>query len=69
MNDMSTVEQAETTVTQLSADGLRRFRAWFEQYDADRWDQEFEQDSQSGKLDALADRAIQDFEAGRCREL
>ena len=66
---MSTVEQAESTVSQLSAEEMRQFREWFEQFDADLWDREFEEDVASGKLDELADRAIQDFRAGRCKEL
>ena len=66
---MSTVEQAESTVSQLSAEELRQFRAWFEQFDADLWDREFEEDVKSGKLDELAARAVQDFRAGRCKEL
>jgi hypothetical protein len=65
---MSTVEQAESTVAQLSAEELRQFRAWFEEFDAELWDREFEDDATSGRLDELADRAIRDFKAGRCKK-
>ena len=66
---MSIVEEAESTVARLSAEELRRFRAWFDQFDADLWDREFEEDVASGQTRRLADRAIQDFRAGRCKEL
>ena len=66
---MGAVEQAESTDSQLSAEELRQFRAWFEELDADQWDREFEEDAKSGKLDGLAARAIEDFHAGRCKEL
>ena len=33
------------------------------------WDRQFESDVKSGKLDSLADQAISDFRAGRCKEL
>jgi hypothetical protein len=66
---MSIVEQAESSVARLSAEEMRQFRAWFEQFDADLWDREFEDDAASGKLDASADRAIREFQSGRCKEL
>ena len=66
---MSTAEQIESAVAQLSPDELRRFRAWFDEFDADEWDKQLDEDVQLGRLDKLADRAIQDFRAGRCTEL
>jgi hypothetical protein len=66
---MSTIEQAESSVSQLSAAELRQFRAWFEAFDAELWDQQFTDDATSGRLDGLADQAIRDFKAGRCTEL
>ena len=66
---MSTVEEVESAVVRLSPDELSRFRAWFEEFDADSWDRQWEDDVKAGRLDAAADRAIQDFRAGRCTEL
>ncbi|HEY3319440.1 MAG TPA: hypothetical protein VGP72_03050 [Planctomycetota bacterium] len=34
-----------------------------------RWDEQFEEDVKSGKLDALVKKANQQFEAGRCTKL
>lgn len=66
---MSRVEQIETEIQQMSADELAAFRAWFEQFDADQWDRQFEADASSGKLDALADRALRSLENGEATPL
>ncbi len=51
---MSTVEDIEKAVTNLSPDELARFRRWFEEFDAARFDAKIERDARSGKLDRLA---------------
>ncbi len=66
---MTTVEDIEKALTELPADQLAQFRAWFETFDAARFDERIEQDAKAGRLDGLADRAITDFRAGRAREL
>lgn len=65
---MSTSE-IEAAVAGLPAEELSRFREWFERFDADSWDKQLEVDVAAGRLDRLADEAIQDFRAGRCTEL
>jgi len=66
---MQAVQELQSAVSQLSADELARFRAWFDEFDAKAWDKQFEEDVKSGKLDQLADQAIADFRAGKCKEL
>ncbi len=66
---MSTAEEIESAVSGLPAEELRRFRQWFQQFDADSWDKQWEEDVAAGRLDRLADEAIQDFRAGRYTEL
>jgi uncharacterized protein YcbX len=66
---MYTVQGIENAVSQLSPEELARFREWFDEFDAKVWDEQFEADVESGKLDKLADRAIADFGAGKYREL
>jgi len=55
-----TIEDIEQAVAKLPEDQLLRFRAWFEQFDAARFDQKIENDAASGKLDRLGDEAIDD---------
>jgi hypothetical protein len=64
-----TVEDLEKAVAQLPPDELARFRAWFEAFEADRFDRKIERDAKAGKLDRLADEALAEFRAGNAREL
>jgi hypothetical protein len=66
---MSTVEEIEQAISSLPPDDLARFRAWFEAFEAARFDEKIEQDAKSGKLDGLAEQALADYRAGRAREL
>ena len=62
---MQAVQEIESAVSQLSRDDFVRFRGWFDEFDAKIWDEQFEADALSGKLDDLAGQAIADFRAGR----
>jgi hypothetical protein len=52
------VEDIEQEVARLTPDQLAQFRAWFEEFDADAWDRQIEQDASAGKLDSLAQGAL-----------
>jgi len=64
-----TVEDLEKAIAKLPPDQLAQFRAWFEEFDAARFDQKIERDIKAGKLEGLGDRALDDFRKGRTREL
>lgn len=66
---MNNVEQIEVQVSKLSQQELARFRAWYSKFDADAWDHQVEQDAASGKLDPLAERALQAHVSGSTRTL
>jgi hypothetical protein len=66
---MTTVREIESAIEKLPRDKLADFRRWFEEYDAAQWDKEFEDDAKSGKLDKLAEKAFNDLEKGKCREI
>ena len=66
---MRAVQELQSAVSQLSAEELARFREWFDKFDAEIWDRQFEEDAKSGKLDQLANQAIADFQAGKCKQL
>lgn len=61
---MSKVEKLEQQVQALSPEELTQFRAWFQEFDWAVWDAQVAADSQKGKLDALADKALREH-AGR----
>ena len=60
---MSTVKEIESAVSKLSRAELQSFRSWFQEFDAEAWDKQFEQDVRAGRLDALADEALGDVRA------
>ena len=64
-----TIHEIEQAITELSPNELERFREWFDEFDAQVWDEQFERDAKSGKLDKLADNAKYDFRAGKAKEL
>lgn len=66
---MNTIEEIKIALTGLPPEELSMFRAWFSEFDAETWDHQFEQDVAVGRLDALADEALQDLREGRCRDL
>jgi hypothetical protein len=66
---MSTVPEIERAIQQLPPDELARLRAWFAEFDAARWDEQFEADVAAGRLDALAEEALDDLRKGRCTDL
>ena len=66
---MTTIEDIERAVAELPPDPLAQFRAWFEEFEAARFDEKIERDAKGGRLDRLAQQALADFRAGRAREL
>src|SRR5260221_5820864 len=65
---MTTLEDIEKAVAELPADQLARFRAWFEEFEAARFDQKIERDAKAGRLDQLAEQALADYRAGRAHD-
>ena len=67
---MSKLKQIERSVSELDADEFKAFSLWFEKLQAERWDQQFEQDTRSDSaLDRLADQALKDHRARRTSRL
>ena len=65
---MSTIEEIGDAGRRLSPTELAQIRAWFAEFDAAAWDRQIEQDVAAGRLDALADEALDDLRQGRCTE-
>ena len=63
------IEELEQDIKQLSPEQLRQFRAWYEEFDSDAWDEQIEQDAQNGKLDDLAKQALTDHKDGKTKKL
>ena len=65
---MSTVQELENTVRQLSAEELAAFRSWFAEFDAAEWDRQFEADVSAGRLHWLVGEARRDSPEERCTD-
>jgi hypothetical protein len=66
---MSRVEELESQILTLSSSEFQELRAWLAETDAEIWDRQFEGDVHAGKLDAIADRALNEFAANRSTDL
>jgi hypothetical protein len=61
------IEDIEKAVASLPPDQYAQFRTWFEAFEADRFDRKIERDAQAGKLDRLADQAIDYLRKSRAK--
>jgi hypothetical protein len=66
---MTKVDEIERAVAKLAPEELATFRAWFEVFEAEHFDERIARDLAGGKLDAVADEALATHRAGRSREL
>ncbi|HEY0606648.1 MAG TPA: hypothetical protein VGD58_27225 [Herpetosiphonaceae bacterium] len=66
---MTTVDEIKTAITQLPPEALHELREWYEQFDAQLWDQQIEEDVAAGRLDNLAEEAIRAFRNGETTDL
>ncbi|MBG1264568.1 hypothetical protein [Nostoc commune] len=66
---MLTLEQIESAILQLSPNEYQKLLEWFADLDYQRWEEQLEKDIADGKLEAFAQEAIAEFEAGNCRSI
>jgi len=66
---MTTVEDIEKAIETLKPGEFDRLRAWFDEFQAARFDEKVQRDVEAGKLDRLAEQALNDHRKGRSREL
>jgi len=63
------IKEIEAAISQLPPAELAELAKWFEEFHAQIWDEQLEQDVKAGRLDALIKQAEQDFEQGQCEPL
>ena len=66
---MSDLSKLEECIQQLSPADLKRFRAWFAEFEARAWDEQIAADAETGKLDTLISEALAEHKAGKTREV
>ncbi len=63
---MPTVKEIEAAISKLPKYDLVALREWFADFEARIWDEQFENDAKSGKLDKLAKKAVEDYQSKEC---
>lgn len=66
---MTKLEEIEAAVKNLSPEELKKFRAWLDELEERQFDEKIERDAKAGKLDKLEAKALEDYKAGRIKDL
>lgn len=64
-----TIAEIKDAIKHLDEKRFVSFSDWFQKIEDERWDKELESDITRGKLDKIADKALRQYETGKCREL
>jgi hypothetical protein len=59
---MSTVQEIEAAISKLNETDLAELRGWI-------WERDIERDAVSGKLDYVAEEALQEHRSGKTKRL
>ncbi len=62
---MPTIQEREKAISDLEGKEMIEFRKWFEEFDADLWDRQFEEDVKAGKLDKIAEKAVTEHKSDK----
>ncbi len=66
---MSKINAIRQAIETLSEEEYVQLRRWFSERDWKRWDQEIQEDSESGKLDFLVGEAFNEKRHGKLKDL
>ena len=63
------IKEIEKAIVQLPAKDLDKLAHWLEDYRAQMWDKQIEEDLEAGRLDALLAEVDEEYEAGLSQPL
>ena len=66
---MSTVQEIETAIQKLKPQEIREVADWLQELREELWDQQIDANVSAGRLDKLAEQALEDYRAGRTKPL
>ena len=66
---MTKLEKIEQDIASLDPKDVRKLAEWLEEYKAELWDRQMEDDAKSGRLDKFAARALAAHRAGKSTPL
>ncbi len=64
-----TLQEMEVAIRNLSSDELDQLMAWFEEYYAQVWDKQINDDANSGRLDTLLADVDKEYNSGLSKSL
>lgn len=59
-----TIEEMEIAIAKLPSKELDQLMAWFEEYYAQMWDKQIEENANSGRLDRLLAEVNEEYDSG-----
>ena len=66
---MSTVQEIEIAIQKLTPQEIKAIADWLQEFREELWDKQIDADIAAGKLDRFADKALEDYRAGRVKPL
>lgn len=66
---MTTAAEVQKAITGLPKSEYDKLIRWLQEYDWEKWEEEFEEDARAGRLDALAARALEAKAKGELKDL
>ena len=63
------IKEIESAIAQLPPTKVAELAEWFEEFHAQLWDKQLEEDVKAGRLDSFLREAEQDHESGRFEKL
>jgi hypothetical protein len=63
------IQEIKSAITQLAPEDVAELAAWFEEYQAQAWDEQIARDVRAGRFEPLIQRAREQFKRGQCRPL
>jgi hypothetical protein len=66
---MSTVAEIESAIKKLKPKQVHEIADWLQEFRDQLWDRQIDADAQAGRLDKLAEKALEDYRAGRTKPL
>jgi len=63
------IKEIEKAIVQLPAEDLDKLAGWLEEYRAQMWDEQIDQDLEAGRLDGLLAEVDEEYEAGLSQPL
>jgi len=66
---MSTVQEIETAIQKLKPQEIHEVADWLQELREELWDKQIDADAKAGRLDKLAEKALEDYRTGRTQPL